>query len=286
MTNAAPPTESSSLVLFVTGASSGFGRSLAEEALARGHRVIAAARNPDAVRDLVALAPDRALAVRLDVTKPDEIASALASATARFGDVDVLVNNAGFSIIGALEETDDAQVREVMETMFFGPVALTRAVLPRMRARRTGTIVQITSVGGLSTAPGFGAYCAAKHGLEGLSECLAGELGPLGVRVLIVEPGAFRTSLFGNAFRTMEAMPAYAESVGPTRAYVERSAGKQDGDPQKAARAILDAVVAGSKNLRLPLGADAVDGIRQKLAAVAADVDATEQVARATAFEP
>jgi NAD(P)-dependent dehydrogenase (short-subunit alcohol dehydrogenase family) len=288
MTTATSPqtssSSSSSSVLFLTGASAGFGRALAEEALARGHRVVAAVRNPASVGDLVAKAPDRVLAVRLDVTRPHDIEPALAVATERFGDIDVLVNNAGFSLIGALEETSEAQLRDVMDTMFFGPVALTRAVLPRMRARRAGTIAQITSVGGLTTAPGFGAYCAAKHALEGLSECLAGEVAPFGIRVLVVEPGAFRTSLFGGAFRTMEAMPDYAESVGPTRAYVESSAGKQSGDPAKAAKAILDAVAAGSTHLRLPLGADAVENIRQKLAQVAADVDASEQVARGTAF--
>ena len=168
--------------------------------------------------------------------------------------------------------------------MFFGAVAMTQAVLPAMRERRSGTIVQITSVGGLITAPGFGPYCAVKHALEGLSEALAAELAPFGVRVLIVEPGAFRTRLFGSAFRSMPALDAYKESVGPTRAFAEQSEGKQPGDPVKAARAIIDTVNAGSPTLRLPLGADAVQNIRAKLAQVAADVDSTEAVANATAF--
>jgi NAD(P)-dependent dehydrogenase (short-subunit alcohol dehydrogenase family) len=204
-------------------------------------------------------------------------------ALVRFGAMDVLVNNAGFSIVGVVEETDDAVLRDTMETMFFGPVALTRAVLPHMRERRTGTIVQITSMGGLTTAPGFGAYCAAKHALEGLSECMAQELAPLGIRVLIVEPGAFRTALVGSRFRTTPEMEVYAESVGPTRAYAAQNDGGQPGDPAKAAAAIADAVAAGSTTLRLPLGADAVDGIRQKVARVLADVDACETIARATA---
>ena len=164
------------------------------------------------------------------------------------------------------------------------PVAATRAVLPHMRERRAGTIVQITSVGGVITAPGFGAYCAAKHALEAVSECLAAEVAPLGVRVLIVEPGAFRTRLFGAAFRTMPELPAYAPTVGPTRAYAARSDGVQGGDPAKAARAIVDAVTAGAPSLRLPLGGDAVTSIREKLARVAVDVDLSEAVARATAF--
>lgn len=271
-------------VWFVTGASSGFGRSIVEEVIARGDRVVATARDPQTLDDLVVRAPERVHTVRLDVTKPAEVASAIASALERFGGVDVLVNNAGYSIIGALEETSDDELRRAMETMFFGAVATTRALLPHMRERKSGTIVQITSVGGLGTAPGFGAYCAAKHALEAVSESLAAEVAPFGLRVLIVEPGAFRTALFGAAFRTMPALPAYAPSVGPTRAYVAEQAGVQAGDPAKAAKAIADAVAAGAPTLRLPLGADAVKGIRDKLAQVAADVERTESIAVATAF--
>jgi len=168
--------------------------------------------------------------------------------------------------------------------MFFGAAAITRALLPHMRERRSGTIVQLTSVGGLITAPGFGAYCAAKHALEALSESLAAEVAAFGVRVLIVEPGAFRTRLFGSAFRSLPALDAYAATVGATRAYATQSEGQQAGDPAKAARAIADAVDAGAPSLRLPLGADAVQSIRAKLARVTADVDQTESVAVATTF--
>lgn len=273
-----------SKVWFITGASSGFGRAVAEQVIARGGCVVAAARGVDAMRDLVAQAPERVLAVRLDVTQAAQIREALAAARERFGELDVLVNNAGYSMVGALEETSDEELRTLMETMFFGPVALTREVVPSLRERRTGTIVQVTSVGGLTTAAGFGAYCAAKHALEGLSECLAKEVAPFGVRVLIVEPGAFRTSLFGAAFRALPPLEAYAPSVGPTRDFAARLHGEQAGDPLKAARAIIDAVEAGAKTLRLPLGADAVSGIRQKLAEVAADVDANEAVALATSL--
>jgi NAD(P)-dependent dehydrogenase (short-subunit alcohol dehydrogenase family) len=235
--------------------------------------------------DLVAHAPDRVLALQLDVTKPEEIRSAVASAIGHFGAVDVLVNNAGYSVVGALEETSESELRAVFEPMFFGAVAITQALLPHMRERRTGTIVQITSVGGVVTAPGFGPYCAAKHALEAVSEALAAEIAPFGVRVLIVEPGAFRTRLFGSAFRAMPALSVYAESVGATRAYVEKEAGSQAGDPAKAARAIIDAVSAGAPNLRLPLGADAVSAIRAKLARVTSDVNSTERTALATAFD-
>ena len=266
----------------ITGASSGFGKALAEDVLAQGDRVIAAARSEQALAELAARAPDRVVPLKLDVRSLDAIAPAIE----RAGEIDVLVNNAGYSIIGALEETDDATLSDVMATMYFGPAALTRAVLPRMRARRAGTIVQITSVGGLTTAPGFGAYCAAKHALEGLSECVAKEVAPYGIRMLIVEPGGFRTSLFGHAFKTMPETPAYAETVGPTRAYVTAQAGAQEGDPAKAARAIVAAVAAGAPTLRLPLGADAVMLMRGKLAELAADIDANEAVATATAFTP
>ena len=269
----------------ITGTSSGFGRCIAEEALARGERVVATARDPRTLEGLVARAPERVHAVRLDVTKPAEIESALASARKRFGEVDVLVNNAGASVIGAVEETSDAELRATFEPMFFGAVALTRALIPAMRAQKSGTIVQITSVGGITTAPGFGAYCAAKHALEALSESLAGELAPVGVRVLIVEPGAFRTSLFGSAFRTMPALEAYAGTVGAMRAWAGSEDGKQVGDPAKAAKAIMDAVAAGVPTLRLPLGADAVKSIREKLAQVGADVDQTEGVAAGTRFD-
>jgi NAD(P)-dependent dehydrogenase (short-subunit alcohol dehydrogenase family) len=271
-------------VWFVTGTSSGFGRCIADEAIARGDRVVATARDPRTLDDLVARAPDRIHAVRLDVTKPAEIESAVASALRQFGAVDVLVNNAGYSVVGAVEETSDGELRRALETMFFGAAATTRALLPHMRERKSGAIVQITSVGGLITAPGFGAYCAAKHALEALSEAMAAELAPFGVRVLIVEPGAFRTRLFGSAFRAMPAMAEYAPTVGPTRAYAAQSDGSQAGDPAKAAKAIADAVAAGAPSLRLPLGADAVESIRAKLARVAADVDRTESVAVATAF--
>jgi NAD(P)-dependent dehydrogenase (short-subunit alcohol dehydrogenase family) len=278
--------DTKSKVWFITGASSGFGRALAEEVIERGERVVVAARRLESMLDIVARAPERSMAVRLDVTRSEEVTAALAAARDRFADVDVLVNNAGYSMVGALEETSEEELRMAMETMFFGAVALTREVLPRMRERRTGTIVQVTSMGGLTTGAGFGAYCAAKHGLEGLSECLAKEIAPFGVRVLIVEPGAFRTDLFGAAFRSMPALEAYEPSVGPMRAFVAGTHGEQAGDPVKAARAIADAVAAGAPTLRLPLGPDAVSGIREKLAEVAADVAASEAVALATRVAP
>jgi NAD(P)-dependent dehydrogenase (short-subunit alcohol dehydrogenase family) len=271
-------------VWLITGSSSGFGREMALEALAQGARVVATARDVRVLDELVARAPERVLPLALDVTKLDQIERAIAAAYERFGAVDVLVNNAGYSFIGAVEETSDAELRLAFETMFFGLAALTRAVLPKMRERGAGTIVQITSVGGLSTAPGFSGYCAVKHAVEGFSEALSAEVAPFGVRVLIVEPGAFRTSLFGSAFRSLPELPAYDATVGNTRRYARDAAGKQPGDPSKAARAIVEAVAAGAPTLRLPLGADAVSALRAKLVQVTADLDHNEAVAVATAF--
>jgi len=273
-----------SKVWFITGASSGFGDAIAREALGRGDRVVATARDPKALAELARVAPERVHALQVDVTRPDEIAAGVTAALARFGRIDVLVNNAGFSIVGAVEETSDADLRATLEPMFFGPVNLMRAFLPHMRAQASGTIVQITSVGGLITAPGFGAYCAAKHALEAISESLAAEVAPFGIKVLIVEPGAFRTRLFGAGFRTMPAMPEYEATVGPTRAYARGTDGSQAGDPLKAAKAIVDAVHNGAPWLRLPLGADAVKSIREKLTRVSDDVDRTESIATDTAY--
>ncbi len=180
-------------VWFVTGSTSGFGRALVDAARAHGDRVVATARRPDA---LAGLAGDDVLVLALDVTQEDAIEPALDRAVERFGRVDVLVNNAGVGFVGALEETSLGDLRAVMETMFFGPAALTRAVVPRMRAQGSGAIVQISSQGGQVTAPGFSAYCAAKFALEGLSEAVAAEVAPFGIRVLIVEPGSFRTGLW------------------------------------------------------------------------------------------
>jgi NAD(P)-dependent dehydrogenase (short-subunit alcohol dehydrogenase family) len=277
-------TEDSSQVWFITGASSGFGKALALELLQQGQRVVALARNTGALAELAAPTPERVLPLALDVTQAAQIDASVAKAYEHFGRIDVLVNNAGFSIIGAVEETDDATLRDTLETMFFGPARLTKAVLPRMRAAGRGTIVQMSSVGGFVTAPGFGAYCAAKHALEAYSESLSAEVAPHGIRVLIVEPGAFRTALFGSAFRSMSPLPIYEATVGGTRKYVAESAGKQAGDPVKAARAIIATVHADTAPLRLPLGPDAIEGIRAKLDRVAGDVGQTEAVARAAVF--
>src|SRR4051794_12258332 len=270
-------------VWFVTGASSGFGRAIAEAVLERGDAVVAAARNTDA---LDGLGPEeRVFAVSLDVTDAAQRDAAIAKALEEFGRIDVLVNNAGRTQVGAVEETTDAELRDLFDLHFFAPAALTRAVLPQMRRQGGGAIVQMSSVGGQTTAPGFGAYCATKFALEGLTETLRDEVAPFGIRTLIVEPGAFRTGLFrpGAAYESAE-MPEYADTVGPTREYVRQNDGLQPGDPAKAAQAILAALDADEPPLRLVLGEDAVGNIRSRLARLSDELAMWEDASRNTAF--
>jgi NAD(P)-dependent dehydrogenase (short-subunit alcohol dehydrogenase family) len=271
-------------VWFITGATSGFGRAIAEAALERGDSVVATARRTDGLAELGD--PERVHAVRLDVTSAADREAAVAAALDRFGRVDVLVNNAGRTQVGAVEETTDEELRALFDLHFFGPAALTRLVLPAMRDQGGGAIVQMSSVGGQVTAPGFGAYCATKFALEGLTETLRDELQPFGIHTLIVEPGAFRTGLFrpGAAYMSDE-MPEYAETVGPTREYVRAGHGEQPGDPAKAAAAILTALDADEPPLRLVLGADAIGNIGQRLDAVGAELREWEPVGRDTAVE-
>lgn len=269
---------------FITGASSGFGRAYAEHALARGHNVVATARNPAALSDLAEGAPDRLLALPLDVTDAGAAEAAVQAAIARFGRIDVLINNAGYGVVGAFEETPDADLRAQMETNFFGAANLIRAALPGLRAQKSGAIVNISSLGGQLSFAGFGAYSASKFALEGLSEALAQEVAPFGIKVLIVEPGQFRTNLAGPAMRHMPAMKAYRETVGATRDFAQAMDGTQDGDPRKAAAAIETALAAPRPPLRLQLGGDAVDAVREHSRALLEDLAAWEAVARDTAL--
>jgi NAD(P)-dependent dehydrogenase (short-subunit alcohol dehydrogenase family) len=273
-------------VWFITGASSGFGRSIAEEALARGEKVVATARRPETIGDLAGTTDERVLAVKLDVTNAAQRQSAIDAAIERFGRIDVLVNNAGRTQVGAVEETTEEELRGLFELHFFAPVALTAAVLPIMRAQGGGVIVQMSSVGGQVTAPGFGVYCATKFALEGLTETLAEEVVPFGIRCLIVEPGAFRTELFSSGGPVLSRpMTEYAGTVGATRDYVNSNDGKQPGDPRKAAAAIAAAIDAEETPLRLVLGADAIGNIRSRLERVADELSLWEEVGRNTNIE-
>jgi NAD(P)-dependent dehydrogenase (short-subunit alcohol dehydrogenase family) len=268
---------------FITGSSAGFGQALAEAALADGDNVVATARRPRTLQALVDAAPGRVLALPLDVTDQQQRKAAVAAAVDRFGAIDVLVNNAGLASVGAVEELDDTDFRQLMDIMFFAPVSLVQAVLPGMRERRSGSIVQISSMGGQLSMPGFGAYCAAKFALEGVSDALAAEVAPHGIRVLIVEPGAFATS-FG-AGRTQQSPDSghYDETVGPQRRAVAGMDGSQPGDPAKAAAAIIEALSRPEPPHRLALGADAVEHIGAALDARRAELDEWAPLSRSTA---
>jgi NAD(P)-dependent dehydrogenase (short-subunit alcohol dehydrogenase family) len=272
-------------VWLITGASSGFGRAVAEAAVAAGDVVVAAARRVAALDDLVAAHPGQVEALPLDVTDVAAIEATVPDVIARHGRIDVLVNNAGRTHVGAVEETTDAELRDLLDVHLLGPAALTRAVLPHMRARRSGAIVQMSSIGGQLSFAGFGAYSATKCALEGLSEALAAEVGPLGIKVLVVEPGAFRTGLFANNSASTS-IAAYNSTAGQTRRMIDSSAGRQPGDPARAAAAIITALDAEQTPLRLPLGDDAVDGILGHLASVRAELTAWEKLARDTRMRP
>ena len=270
----------SETVWFITGASSGFGRAFASYAVEQGYRVVATARDVEHLGTLVERAPSRVLAVKLDVTNPDEIADAIQAAKARFGRIDVLINNAGFGLVGAVEETPMAEWRSAMETMFFGAIAVTQAALPTLRAQGAGAVVNISSMGGQMSVAGFGAYSAAKFALEGASEALAQELAPFGIKVLIVEPGAFRTGFAGSALRHMPVLDAYRDVVAGTRDFARSMNETQEGDPLKAAAVIDEALRAEKTPLRLQLGADSIAAVRAHAEALLADLAVWGRVAR------
>jgi NAD(P)-dependent dehydrogenase (short-subunit alcohol dehydrogenase family) len=272
-------------VWLVTGANSGFGRAITEAAVAAGDVVVGAARRTSTLDDLVAAHPDQVEALALDVTDSAAIEAAVADVLGRHGRIDVLVNNAGRSHVGAFEETTDEELRALFDLQVFGPAALVRAVLPGMRARRSGAIVQMSSMGGQMSFAGFSAYSGTKFALEGMSEALADEVGPLGIKTLIVEPGAFRTSLMGNASASQGEQSDYADTVGATRKMVATGDGGQPGDPAKAAAVILAALDAEDTPLHLPLGDDGVDAVLTHLADVRTQVTTWEPHTRPTAFD-
>jgi NAD(P)-dependent dehydrogenase (short-subunit alcohol dehydrogenase family) len=269
---------------FITGASSGLGRAFAEHALRRGHNVVATARRVATLEDIAARAPGRLLALALDVTRPEDARAAVGAAVARFARIDVLINNAGYGIVGAFEETPEDELRAQMETNFFGAMNVIWAALPGLRAQRGGAIVNISSLGGQLSFLGFSAYSASKFALEGASEALAQEVAPFGVKVLIVEPGQFRTRFAGSGLRHMPVIDAYRDVVGGTRDFARGMDGTQSGDPMKAAAAIEAALDAPNTPLRLQLGADAVDAIRTHAETLLRELGTWEAVARDTGF--
>jgi NAD(P)-dependent dehydrogenase (short-subunit alcohol dehydrogenase family) len=275
-----------SKIYFITGASSGFGHALAEEVLARGDSAVLAARRTDALQALASKYPENALAVAMDVTNPEQRQAGVERALERFGRIDVLANIAGRGSLGALEEFSPEQMREHMELNFFAVLELTHALLPTMRAQRSGHILNMTSIGGLVSMGGFALYCASKFAVEGFSEGLRDEVKPLGIHVTIVEPGAFRTEFSGDVnMRPAESIRDYEPVVEPIRQYLYGNNGKQPGDPQKAAMAMIAAVESDDPPLRLMLGADAYGLWEKKRAALDAEFEKWRSVGVATAFE-
>jgi NAD(P)-dependent dehydrogenase (short-subunit alcohol dehydrogenase family) len=244
-------------VWLVTGASRGLGRAIAQAVLDSGDRLVATARDPRTLEEMVTPHRDRALAVALDVTRADDARRAVAAAVGRFGRVDVLVNNAGYANTSAIEDVDERDFREQFETNFFGVFHVTRAVLPAMRDQKAGHVIQISSVGGRLGTPGLGAYQSAKWAVEGFTEVLAREVGPLGIRCTLVEPGGFRTDWAGSSMRIDEPSEPYRATVGAIAGHTRQQATGR-GDPTKAAQAILRIASVPEPPLRLLLGTDAV----------------------------
>ena len=261
----------------VSGCSTGFGREIALAALERGNRVVATARDQARLADICELYPERALALALDVTDPDQIQAVVAQALAHFGGIDVLVNNAGYGYVGAVEEGEDEAVRQLFETNFFGALNLTRAVLPHMRERRSGYIINNSSQAGLMANPGTGYYSASKHALEGLMEALGKEVAPFNIGVTSVEAGAFRTDWAGRSMqRSRVSIADYAEHVGSRLDMIAGMDGKQPGDPVRAAGVIVDIPDMDEPPAQLLLGAGVLQSYREKLGHVLNSLDRWE----------
>ncbi|WP_428032583.1 oxidoreductase [Ancylobacter sp.] len=270
----------------ITGCSSGLGEQLAEAVAARGDRLVATARSTDALQQLCARYPDTVRSLALDVTVPGAAARAVALAESAFGGLDVLVNNAGFGFIGAIEEGEPAEYRPMFEVNLFGLIETTRAALPALRKRGGARIVNLSSGAGIAGSAGFGFYNASKFAVEGLSEALADELRPLGVRVIIVEPGPFRTAFLGRSMNAAaREIAAYAETVPARRRYRQTNDGRQAGDPAKAVAVMLQAVDADNPPLHLPIGPRAHAIAEHKLDAFRADIAAWRDISIATDFD-
>ncbi|HVE06003.1 MAG TPA: oxidoreductase [Paraburkholderia sp.] len=270
-------------VWFITGASRGFGALIAREALERGDRVVAAARNPQTVIDALGEQPNL-LAVKLDVTSEADATHAVEQALARFSRIDVLVNNAGYGLLGAVEESSDSEVKAVFNTNVFGLLTVTRAVLPQMRKQRSGHVINMSSIGGYAAYAGWGVYGATKFAVEGLGEALAIELAPLGVHVTTVEPGFFRTDFLNDnsLVSTRARIDDYAQTVGAMRDFAAHANHAQPGDPQKLAAAILKLADSATPPVRLPLGSDTVAKIGEKNRFVEQQLDAWRALAVST----
>lgn len=274
-----------SKVWFITGCSTGFGRELATYTASLGNKVVVAARNTDDVKDIISAHPDNTLAVKLDVTKLEQITAAVKHAVDKFGTIDVLVNNAGIGYFGAIEESEDDEVRRMFEINFFGLAKMTQEVLPIMRRQRSGHIVNIASIGGLRSFPAVGFYNATKYAVDGLSEALSKETAPLGIKVTIVAPSGFRTDWAGRSANNSKiVIDDYKTTAEANKESIRGYSGNQPGDPKRAAEAIVKAVESENPPLRLLLGVAALKGARAKLEELKADFDAWEETTTGADF--
>ena len=270
-------------VWFITGCSTGFGHELARQAIEHGYRTVVTARDPSALKGYAAA--ENALVLQLDVTKPDQVAVAIAAAEEKFGWIDVLVNNAGIGYFAAVEESEEAEVRKMFEVNVFGTSRMIHAVLPGMRERRKGVIVNFSSIGGLRGFPAVGYYNATKFAVEGLSEALWQEVEPLGIKVMVVEPSGFRTDWAGrSADESKTQIDDYVATAGVARAQLREILGKQEGDPVRAVQAVIAAVESDQPPHHLLLGNAAFDGAMAKLDELRRDFAAGEAVARGADF--
>ena len=273
-------------VWFITGCSSGLGRALAQRVLARGHRLVATARRPETLADLVASNPDQCRVLALDVAVAAQIPTVVAQAAAAFGRLDVVVNNAGYGLVGALEEVSDEQIARSFETNFFGALRVMRAALPILRAQRRGHFVNISAAAAIANYPGFSIYGATKCALEGVSESLAAEVRPLGLKVTIVQPGPFRTDFISRSLeRAPDRIADYDATSGKFLRFLETMSGRQPGDPDKAAEAVIAAVASENPPLRLVLGKYANEKARRKFVSAARELDAGSAAGLATDFD-
>ena len=274
-----------SRTFLITGASSGFGRAIAVAALAAGHRVVGTVRRQEDARAFAALSPERAAAILLDVAEFDRVGRVIADAIEAFGPVDVLVNSAGYGHEGILEESPLDEMRRQLDVNLFGAVAVTQAVLPHMRARRRGHIINITSMAGQLGLPGIAYYTASKYALEGLSEVLAQEVAPLGIKVTALAPGSFRTDWAGRSMiRSPRGIADYDELFEPIRKARQEKSGRQKGDPDRAAKVVLDLAEMTDPPVHLVIGSDALGLVRQSLEARLGDLRRWEAVSRSTDF--
>ncbi|MDB5191891.1 MAG: family NAD(P)-dependent oxidoreductase [Segetibacter sp.] len=267
-----------SKVWLITGCSTGFGRELAKSALEAGYKVVVTARKPGEIKDIVEGFAETAIAVKLDVTKADDIKSTVQQAIEKFGRIDVLVNNAGIGYFGAIEESEEDEVRRMFEINVFGLANMTKEVLPIMRQQRSGHIVNVASIGGLVGFPGVGFYNATKFAVDGFSESLAKETAPLGIKVTVISPSGFRTDWAGRSANNSKiVIDDYATTAGQNKNNIRGYSGNQPGDPVRAAKAIIKAVESETPPLRLLLGAAALKGARNKLNELQRDFDAWEE---------